>query len=42
MTAAGSPLGGFKDAKIHKAIHESVPWEDHPLPPRPADLETSA
>ena len=23
------------------AIYESVPWEDYPLPPRPADLETS-
>jgi hypothetical protein len=31
----------FKDAKIHVAIYESVPWEDYSLPPRPADLETS-
>ena len=31
-----------KDAKIHVAIYESVPWEDYPFPPRPADLETSA
>ncbi len=26
MTPAGSPLGGFKDAKIHVAIYESVPY----------------
>jgi hypothetical protein len=32
----------FKDAKIHVAIYESVPWEDYPLPPRPADLDTNA
>ena len=31
-----------KDVKIHVAIYESVPWDDYPLPPRPADLETSA
>jgi hypothetical protein len=31
----------FKDAKIHVAIYESVPWEDYSFPPRPADLETS-
>jgi hypothetical protein len=32
----------FKDAKIHVAIYESVPWQDYPFPPRPADLNTSA
>jgi len=32
----------FKDATIHVAIYESVPWEDYPLPPRPADLDTNA
>ena len=32
----------FKDAKIHVAIYESVPWQDYPFPPRPADLETNA
>jgi hypothetical protein len=31
----------FKDAKIHVAIYESVPWESYPFPPRPADLGTS-
>jgi hypothetical protein len=31
----------FKNAKIHVAIYESVPWEDYPLPPRPADLDTN-
>ncbi len=31
-----------KDVKIHVAIYESVPWQDYPFPPRPADLETSA
>src|SRR5665647_1524778 len=32
----------FKDAKIQVAIYESVPWQEYPFPPRPADLETSA
>jgi hypothetical protein len=32
----------FKDAKIHVAIYESVPWQEYPLPPRPADLDTNA
>jgi hypothetical protein len=32
----------FKDAMIHVAIYESVPWQDYPFPPRPADLETNA
>jgi hypothetical protein len=32
----------FKDAKIHVAIYESVPWQDYPFPPRPADLESNA
>jgi hypothetical protein len=32
----------FKGAKIHVAIYESVPWQEYPLPPRPADLYTSA
>jgi len=31
----------FTGAKIHVAIYESVPWEDYPLPQRPADMETS-
>ncbi len=29
----------FKNAKIHVAIYESVPWEDYHFPPRPADPE---
>jgi hypothetical protein len=33
--------GLFKDAKIHVAIYESVPWESYPFPPRPAHLDTS-
>src|SRR5450759_4667719 len=32
----------FTGAKIHVAIYESVPWQEYPFPPRPADLETSA
>jgi hypothetical protein len=32
----------FTGAKIHVAIYESVPWQEYPLPPRPADLYTSA
>lgn len=32
----------FKGAKIHVAIYESIPWQDYPLPPRPADMNTSA
>ena len=32
----------FKDAKIHVAIYESVPWQEYPFPPRPADLYTGA
>jgi len=32
----------FKGAKIHVAIYQSVPWEDYPLPQRPADMETNA
>jgi len=32
----------FTGAKIHVAIYESVPWQDYPLPQRPADMETSA
>jgi RNA polymerase sigma-70 factor (sigma-E family) len=32
----------FKDARIHVAIYESVPWQDYPFPPRPADLESNA
>jgi hypothetical protein len=31
----------FKDAKIHVAIYESVPWEEYSFPPRPADTETN-
>jgi len=31
----------FTDAQIHVAIYESVPWEDYPFPPRPADLDTN-
>ncbi|NMM25249.1 MAG: hypothetical protein HHJ11_17540 [Phycicoccus sp.] len=31
----------FKNAQIHVAIYESVPWEDYPVPPRPADLDTN-
>jgi hypothetical protein len=34
--------GLFKDAMIHVAIYESVPWQDYPFAPRPADLETNA
>lgn len=34
-------LPSLKDAKIHVAIYESVPWQDYPLPPRPADLNTN-
>jgi hypothetical protein len=33
--------GLFKDAKIHVAIYESVPWQDYSFPPRPANLYTS-
>jgi hypothetical protein len=33
--------GLFKDAKIHVAIYESVPWQDYSFPPRPANLDTS-
>ena len=32
----------FKGAKIHVAIYESVRWQEYPLPPRPADLNTNA
>ena len=31
----------FKNAQIHVAIYENIPWEDYPLPPRPADLDTN-
>jgi len=31
----------FKNAKIHVAIYESVPWEDYHFPARPADPESS-
>jgi hypothetical protein len=34
--------GLFTGAKIHVAIYESVPWQEYPLPPRPADLGTNA
>jgi hypothetical protein len=34
--------GLFTGAKIHVAIYESVPFQEYPLPPRPADLDTSA
>jgi len=33
--------GLFKDAKIHVAIYESVPWQEYSFPPRPANLYTS-
>jgi hypothetical protein len=33
--------GHFKDARIHVAIYESVPWQDYSFPPRPAHLYTS-
>jgi len=33
--------GLFKDAKIHVAIYESVPWQDYSFPPRPANRDTS-
>jgi len=46
VTVSHSPSPGlpslFKDAKIQVAIYESVPWQDYPFPPRPADLETNA
>jgi len=32
----------FTGAKIHVAIYESVPFQEYPFPPRPADLYTSA
>jgi hypothetical protein len=32
----------FTGAKIHVAIYESVPFQEYPLPPRPADLYTNA
>ncbi|MHB1474745.1 MAG: hypothetical protein ACYCV4_14195 [Dermatophilaceae bacterium] len=35
---AGPP---FKDAKLHVATYESVPWQDYPFPPRLADLDTN-
>ena len=31
----------FKNAQIHVAFYESVPWEGYPFPPRPADQESS-
>ena len=31
----------FKNAKIHVAIYESVPWKDFHFPPRPAAPESS-
>jgi hypothetical protein len=32
----------FTGAKIHVAIYESVPFQEYPFPPRPADLYTNA
>ena len=32
----------FKNAQIHVAIYESVPWEDYHFPPRPADPQSSS
>ena len=32
----------FEDAKIQVAVYETVPWQDYPFPPRPADMDTNA
>jgi len=32
----------FTGAKIHVAIYESVPFQEYPFPPRPADMDTNA
>jgi len=32
----------FTGAQIHVAIYESVPWQEYPFPPRPADFYTGA
>jgi hypothetical protein len=39
QTDPGSPL--FKDAEIHVAIYQSVPWKDYTFPARPAGLGSS-
>jgi hypothetical protein len=31
----------FKDARVHLAFYESVPWSEYQFPPRPADVETN-